>query len=79
MLSLGCIMLVGVPFAVIVLLVTVIGIPLALLLVFGYVVLMLLGCLVAAIFVGDSVLERIGAFTMRSWQGFRLKSEPVSR
>lgn len=113
--GLGCIMLVGIPFAVIVLLVTVIGIPLALLLVFGYVALMLLGYLVAAIFVGDTVLERIGrekldsvwwralfmvlalvaigivkvvpflgglvvfllfvagigAFTMRSWAGFR--------
>lgn len=113
--GLGCVMLVGVPFAIIVLLVTVIGIPLALLLVFGYVVLMLLGYLIAAIFVGDAVLERIsqakvdsgwwrvlfmflallaiaivkqvpfigglvvtllfiagiGAFTMRSWSGFR--------
>ncbi|MGH8251897.1 MAG: bactofilin family protein [Steroidobacteraceae bacterium] len=122
-LGLGCIMLVGLPFAIIVLLVTVIGIPLALLLVFGYVVLMLLGYLVAAIFVGDSVLERIGggrigslwwralflflaliaiaivkqlpvvgdlivlllfiagigAFTMRSWQGFRLEADSVSR
>ena len=108
-------MLLGVPFAIIVLLVTVIGIPLALLLVFGYVVLMLLGYLVAAMFVGDTALERIGkekvdsawwrvlfmflaliviaivkqvpfigglavmllfiagigAFTMRSWRGFR--------
>jgi cytoskeletal protein CcmA (bactofilin family) len=113
--GLGVVMLLGVPFAIIVLLVTVIGIPLALLLVFGYVVLMLLGYLVAAIFVGDMVLERIGkakadsawwrvlfmflallaiaivkqvpfigglavtilfiagigAFTMRSWRGFR--------
>lgn len=113
--GLGIVMLLGVPFAIIVLLVTVIGIPLALLLVFGYVALMLLGYLVAAIFVGDTVLERIGkekvdsawwrilfmflamltiaivkllpfigglavallfiagigAFTMRSWRGFR--------
>lgn len=113
--GLGVVMLLGVPFAIIVLLVTVIGIPLALLLVFGYVVLMLLGYLIAAIFVGDAVLERIGkanadsawwrvlfmflallvlaivkqvpfigglavailfvagigAFTMRSWRGFR--------
>jgi cytoskeletal protein CcmA (bactofilin family) len=113
--GLGVVMLLGVPFAIIVLLVTVIGIPLALLLVFGYVVLMLLGYLVAAIFVGDAALERIGkakvdsawwrvlfmflallaiaivkqvpfigglavailfiagigAFTMRSWRGFR--------
>lgn len=113
--GLGVVMLLGVPFAIIVLLVTVIGIPLALLLVFGYVVLMLLGYLVAAMFVGDTALERlgrekvespwwrvlfmflaliviaivkqvpfigglavmllfiagIGAFTMRSWRGFR--------
>jgi cytoskeletal protein CcmA (bactofilin family) len=116
--GIGVLMLLGVPFAVIVLLVTVIGIPLAVLLVFGYVALMLLGYLVAAIFVGDLALERvgkdklgsawwrvlfmflalvaiaivkqlpflgglavallfvagIGAFTMRSWQGFRLSS-----
>ncbi len=113
--GLGVVMLLGVPFAIIVLLVTAIGIPLALLLVFGYVVLMLLGYLIAAIFVGDAALERlggkkvespwwrvlfmflalvviaiiklvpfigglaasllfiagIGAFTMRSWRGFR--------
>lgn len=58
--GLGCVMLLGVPFAIIVLLVTVIGIPLALLLVFGYVVLMLLGYLVAAMFVGDTALGRFG-------------------
>jgi len=113
--GLGCVMLVGVPFSIIVLLITVIGIPLAILLAFGYVVLMLLGYLIAAIFVGDTVLEKIsvakmdsawwrvlfmflalvaiaivkavpfiggvvvlllfiagiGAFTMRSWAGFR--------
>jgi len=43
----GALMLLGVPFAVIVLLVTVIGIPLALLLVFGYVLLLLFGNLIA--------------------------------
>lgn len=58
--GLGFVMLLGVPFAIIVLLVTVIGIPLALLLGFGYAVLMLLGYLIAAIFVGDAVLGRIG-------------------
>lgn len=58
--GLGCIMLIGIPFAIIILLITVIGIPLALLLVFGYVALMLLGYLVAAIFVGDTALERVG-------------------
>jgi cytoskeletal protein CcmA (bactofilin family) len=119
--GLGCVMLLGVPFAIIVLLVTVIGIPLALLLVFGYVVLMLVGYLVAAMFVGDTALERlgrekvespwwrvlfmflalvviavvkqvpfigglavtllfiagIGAFTMRSWRGFRQEPEAM--
>jgi hypothetical protein len=66
--GLGVVMLLGVPFAIIVLLVTVIGIPLALLLVFGYVVLMLLGYLVAAIFVGDTVLERVGkAKVVSAW------------
>lgn len=113
--GLGIVMLLGVPCSMIILLVTVIGIPLALLLVFGFVVLLLLGYLIAAIFVGDLALERvgkgkldsawwrvlfmflalvalaivkqlpflgglivallfiagIGAFTMRSWQGFR--------
>lgn len=113
--GLGCVMLLGVPFSIIFLLITVIGIPLAVLLAFGHIVLMLLGYLIAAIFVGDTVLEKvsvakmdsawwrvlfmflalvaiaivkslpfiggvivlllfiagIGAFTMRSWAGFR--------
>ena len=113
--GMGFVMLVGVPFVVVMLLVTIIGIPLALLMVFGYVALLLLGYVVAAIFVGDFVLARvsapklelpwwrvlflvlallaisivkqlpllgglavailfcvgIGAFTIRSWRGFR--------
>lgn len=120
--GLGFAMLIGVPLSVVVLLITIIGIPLALLLVFGYVVLMLLGYLIAAIFVGDMALERvgkakldsvwwralfmflamiaigivkivpflgglvvfllfiagIGAFTMRSWAGFRNDPETAA-
>lgn len=114
-LGLGCAMLIGVPVVLAVLLVTIVGIPLALLLAFAYGAILMLGYLIAAIFVGDFVLERvdkaklesvwwralfmllaivaiaivrqvpvagwlawwalflagIGAFTMRSWQGFR--------
>jgi cytoskeletal protein CcmA (bactofilin family) len=60
-LGLGITMLVGVPVALVVLLVTIIGIPLAVLLAFAYGALLVLGYLVAAIFVGDFVLERIDA------------------
>jgi len=114
-LGLGCVMLIGVPITIAIFIVTLVGIPLALLLAFGYVALLMLGFLIAAIFVGDQALERIdaaklgsvwwralflllaviviavvrqipviggiawwllflagiGAFTMRSWQGFR--------
>lgn len=113
--GMGFVMLIGVPFVVVMLLVTIIGIPLALLMAFGYMALLLLGYLVAAIFIGDLALERvnparlelpwwrvlfmflalvalgavkavplvgglaiailfcigIGAFTIRSWRGFR--------
>jgi cytoskeletal protein CcmA (bactofilin family) len=55
----GCVMLVGVPLMILLLVLTIIGIPLALLFAFGYVVLMLFGYLIAAIFVGDTVLERL--------------------
>jgi cytoskeletal protein CcmA (bactofilin family) len=55
----GCVMLLGVPFMILLLVLTIIGIPLALLFAFGYVVLLLLGYLIAAIFLGDTVLERI--------------------
>ncbi|MGQ0385170.1 MAG: hypothetical protein ACT4UP_10880 [Gammaproteobacteria bacterium] len=118
-LGLGCVMLIGIPFALVVLLVTIVGIPLALLLGLGYAVLLLFGYLVGAIFVGDFVaakagkdkiesswwrvlflllalialaivkqlpmlgglivfllfLAGIGAFTMRTWQGFRRDPE----
>ncbi|MGQ0429293.1 MAG: bactofilin family protein [Gammaproteobacteria bacterium] len=117
--GLGCVMLLGIPFAIVVLLVTIIGIPLALLLGLGYAVMLLLGYLVGAIFVGDFVtgkvgkdklesswwrvlflllaliaiaivkqipllgglavfllfLAGVGAFTMRTWQGFRRNPE----
>ena len=57
----GCAMLVGVPVALAVLVVTLVGIPLAILLAFAYVALLMLGYLIAAIFVGDFALERIDA------------------
>lgn len=55
----GCVMLLGVPLMMLLLVLTIIGIPLALLFAFGYIVLMLFGYLVAAIFVGDTALERL--------------------
>jgi cytoskeletal protein CcmA (bactofilin family) len=55
----GCVMLLGVPLMILLLVLTIIGIPLALLFAFGYVALMLFGYLIAAIFVGDTVLERL--------------------
>jgi hypothetical protein len=45
---------------------TIIGIPLALLVAFGYVVLLLFGYLIAAIFVGDTVLGRVKAEKLQS-------------
>ena len=60
-LGLGCAMLIGVPVALAVLLVTIVGIPLAVLLAFAYAAILMLGFLIAAIFVGDFVLERIDA------------------
>ncbi len=65
-LGLGCVMLIGIPFAIIVLLVTIIGIPLALLLGFGYALLLLLGYLVGAICVGDFALGKISAEKLKS-------------
>jgi cytoskeletal protein CcmA (bactofilin family) len=65
-LGLGCVMLIGVPCAIAILIVTLIGIPLALLLAFAYVALLMLGYLIAAIFVGDQALERIDAAKLGS-------------
>ena len=65
-LGLGIAMLVGVPVALVVLIVTIIGIPLAVLLAFAYGALLMLGWLIAAIFLGDLVLERIDAAKLGS-------------
>ncbi len=62
----GCVMLIGVPFAIVVLMITVIGIPLALMMIFGYVVMLMLGYVIAALFVGDLALERLGAERSKS-------------
>ncbi len=64
--GIGCVMLIGVPFAIVILMVTIIGIPLALMMIFGYVVLLMLGYLIAALFVGDLALERLGEARFRS-------------
>jgi cytoskeletal protein CcmA (bactofilin family) len=65
-LGLGCAVLVGVPVALALLVVTIVGIPLALLLAFAYGALLLLGYLLGAIFVGDFVLERVNAGKLAS-------------
>jgi cytoskeletal protein CcmA (bactofilin family) len=62
----GCAVLIGVPFMALLLVLTIIGIPLAMLLVFGYVALLLLGYLIGAIFVGDTVLERVSKEKLQS-------------
>lgn len=120
--GIGCAMLIGVPFTAVILMITIIGIPLALMMIFGYVVLLMLGYVIAAIFVGDFALERfggervksigwrvlflllalvllsivrhlpmigglavallfiagIGAFTMRTWRGFRRRDDAIA-
>jgi hypothetical protein len=111
-----------VPLAAVILMITIVGIPLALMMVFGYMVLLMLGYVIAAIFVGDFALEKlggdrvksvgwrvlflllalvllsivrqlpligglavallfvagIGAFTMRTWKGFRRADNAVA-
>ena len=62
----GCVMLIGVPFAAVILMITVIGIPLALMMMFGYIVLLMLGYVIAALFVGDLALERLGGDRIKS-------------
>ncbi len=64
--AIGCVMLIGVPFSIVILMITIIGIPLALMMIFGYIVLLMLGYLVAALFVGDLALERMGGDRARS-------------
>ena len=58
-LGLGLAVLVCVPFMFVVLLITIIGIPLALLLVPAYLLLMFLGWVTAALFVGQKLLELV--------------------
>lgn len=65
-LGLGFAMLVGVPVALALLVVTIIGIPLAVLLAFAYGALLILGYLVGALFVGDLALGRIDAAKLDS-------------
>jgi cytoskeletal protein CcmA (bactofilin family) len=60
-LGLGCAMLIGIPVALAMLVLTIIGIPLAVLLAFAYGALLILGYLVGAIFLGDFALGRIDA------------------
>ena len=62
----GIAMLIGVPLMLLLLVLTVIGIPLAILFGLGYAVLLLLGYLAAAIFVGDTVLWRVKAEKLQS-------------
>jgi cytoskeletal protein CcmA (bactofilin family) len=62
----GCAMLVGVPVALALFAVTIVGIPLALLLAFAYGALLMLGYLIGAIFLGDFVLERVDAGKLAS-------------
>jgi cytoskeletal protein CcmA (bactofilin family) len=65
-LGIGVAMLVGVPLALAILAVTIVGIPLALLLAFAYGALLMLGYLMGAIFLGDFVLERVDAAKLAS-------------
>jgi cytoskeletal protein CcmA (bactofilin family) len=62
----GCLMLTGVPCAIVILMITLIGIPLALMMIFGYIVLLMLGYVIAALFVGDLALERLGGERIKS-------------
>jgi hypothetical protein len=62
----GIAMVLGVPLMLLLLVLTVIGIPLAILFAFGYAVLLLLGYLVAAICIGDTVLWRVNAGKLQS-------------
>jgi cytoskeletal protein CcmA (bactofilin family) len=64
--GIGCVMLIGVPFAAVILMITVVGIPLALMTIFGYMVLLMLGYVIAALFVGDLALERLGGERIKS-------------
>ena len=65
-LGVGMAVLVGVPVALVLLVITIIGIPLAVLLGFAYGALLMLGYLVGALFVGDFTLGRIDAARLDS-------------
>ncbi len=65
-LGLGIAVLVGVPVVLALLVITIIGIPLAVLFGFAYGALLMLGYLVGALFVGDLALERIDAAKLES-------------
>lgn len=73
-LALGFAMLVGVPVLLVVLVITLIGIPLAVLLAFAYGALLVIGWLVAALFLGDTVLGSIDAKKLDSawWRALSL-------
>lgn len=62
----GFAMVVCVPLMLLLLVITVIGIPLAILFAFGYAAMLLLGYLVAAICIGDAVLWRVKAEKLQS-------------
>ncbi len=60
-LGLGLAMLVCIPLAAALMMITIIGIPLGLTVLAGYVLLLMLGYLVGALFIGDFALARLGA------------------
>jgi cytoskeletal protein CcmA (bactofilin family) len=64
--GIGCAVLVGVPLLCAMLIITLVGIPLAVLLAFFYGALLVLGYLVGAVFLGDFVLGRIDAAKLDS-------------
>jgi cytoskeletal protein CcmA (bactofilin family) len=64
--GIGCAVLVGVPVLCAMLIITLVGIPLAVLLAFFYGALLVLGYLVGAVFLGDFVLGRIDAAKLDS-------------
>ncbi len=69
--GIGFVMLICVPFAIVVLMLTVFGCPLALMMIYCYIVMLMHGYLIAALFVGDLALERLGAERANSL-GWRL-------
>ncbi|HUL63396.1 MAG TPA: polymer-forming cytoskeletal protein [Burkholderiaceae bacterium] len=73
----GFIVLVCVPVAAVILLATVIGIPLALLVLLAYPILLLLGYELTAIGIGDWAMQRFAAERARSW-GWRAVAAAVA-